>query len=34
MMWIGGAEMWGEVYLFSMCIRRDAVEADQVGKLG
>ena len=20
MMWIGGAEMWGEVYLFSMCI--------------
>lgn len=20
MMWVGGAEMWGEVYLFSMCI--------------
>lgn len=32
MMWIGGAEMWGEVYLFSMYSRRDAVEADQIGE--
>ncbi len=27
-MWVGGAEMWGEVYLFSTCVsRRDAGSA-------
>ncbi|STV23752.1 glucosamine--fructose-6-phosphate aminotransferase [Klebsiella pneumoniae] len=34
MMWIGGAEMWGEgLSVLNVYSRRDAVEADEVGEL-